>query len=416
MRVLAGGAMVTAIVVAAGCVRPAPPAPPKKPLDVSVVEPIIRMVTKTEYFTGHTEAFKYVEIKPQVTGELKKVNFEDGDVVRNGTVLFEIDKRLYDAQQKTAVASLAKAKANLAQALADLERAVAARQKGVGSQADLDAAQASKEAAEASIEAAKANIELANLNLTWCEITAPYSGRLSMRKIDPGNIVNANTTVLTTIIVLDPIYIGFDIDERTVQRRRAAINAGEIPGALPSQRRSVLEVDVGFGYQEGFPLRAKVVFSDNQFDIGTGTLHIRAEMQNPLLRPGLSALTGMAAMQDPGIKELRLISPNMFVRVQLPLGQPYEALLVPEEAIVSDQGHKNVFVVNKSTNKVEYRQVKLGPTRLPDDPADTRVFRSIEERTADSPPNTGVARGEFVVVGGQQRLREGDVVNPKVGK
>jgi RND family efflux transporter MFP subunit len=413
VRLLAAAVMFTAAVVVAGCARPAPSAPPKKPLDVSVVEPVIHKVTKSEDFTGRTEPYRYVEIRPQVTGELDAIHFKDGDNVREGALLFEIDKRIYIAQRNSARAALAKAKAVLAQAKADLERAEAAFEKRVNAKADLDAAVATRDAGIASVEAGDAALELALQNLAWTEIRARYAGRLSMRRVDPGNIVTANTTALTTLIVLDPMYIGFDIDEQALERRREAIKAGEIP----SSHDETLMVQVGLGHQEGYPYKAKVTFSDNQLDPSTGTLHIRAEMSNPTFishrLSSVAAVMGAAAALDAERKSLRLLSPNMFVRVRLPFGKAYDALLIREEAIGSDQGHKFVFVVNDD-NIVEYRRVKPGPMYRPDDPLDTRVFRAIAERTASTPKGEGVARNERVVFGGQQRIKEGDKVNPKL--
>jgi RND family efflux transporter MFP subunit len=366
---------------------------------------------KYEDFTGRTEPFKYVEIRPQVTGELKGVYFKDGDTVREGTVLFEIDRRLYEAQQLNAVASREKAKAILLQTEADLKRAQDSFNKGVGAQADLDAAKANRDAAKASVTAAEAAVKLADLNLEWTQITAQYPGRLSMRRVDPGNIVTANTTLLTTLIELDRMYIGFDIDEQTLERRREAIRDGEIPTANEAK----LDVKVGLGHQEGFPFTATVIFSENQLDPGTGTLHIRAEMKNPPLRVGLSALTGMPAALNAEQKGLRLLSPNMFVRVRMPLGRPYEALLIQEAALNSDQGHKFVYVVNDK-NIVEKRRIKIGQMRRSDNPNDTRIFRAIEERTDKTPKGEGVARGELVVVSGQQRIKEDEEVIPNLKK
>jgi multidrug efflux system membrane fusion protein len=393
-----------------GCARPAPNAPPKKPLDVTVVQPVIHKVSKSEDFTGRTEPFRYVEVRPQVTGELEKVFFKDGDNVWEGDELFEIDRRIYVSQRDNAKATLAKAEAGLAQARADLERTETAFKNKVNSKADLDSAVATKDAAIANVDAAKASLVLAEQNLAWTRVTARYSGRLSMRRVDPGNIVIANNTALTTLIVLDPMYIGFDIDEQTLARRREAIKAGEIPTAGEQK----LMVQVGLSHQEGYPYQALVTFSDNQLDPNTGTLHIRAEMANPTLRPDtLATVVGGPASLAAQRKGLRFLSPNMFVRVRMPLGRPYDALLIREEAIGSDQGHKYVFVVNEK-NAVEYRRVKPGPMYRPDDPLDTRVFRAIDERLPDTPKGQGVARGERVVFGGQQRIKEGDIVNPKL--
>jgi RND family efflux transporter MFP subunit len=411
LRLLAAVSMVIGFLVVAGCARPTPPPPPKKKLEISVITPLInKNMLKDEYFTGRTEAFRYVEIRPQVTGELKKVHFKDGETVREGTLLFEIDDRMYVAQEENSKATILKAKATLLQTEADLERAIASYNKGVGAKADLDAAVANRDAAAASVSAAEAALKLAKLNVEWSKITAQYPGRLSMRRVDPGNIVTANTTLLTTLIELDSMYIGFDIDEQTLERRREAIRDGEIP----TSNEARLEVKVGLGHKEGFPLTATVIFSENQLDPGTGTLHIRAVMKNPPLRSGLSALTGSAASLDADLKGLRMLSPNMFVRVRLPLGRPYEALLVREEAIGSDQGHKFVYIINQKTKIVEKRRVKVGPMWRSDDPSDTRVFRAIEERTPAKPNVEGVTRDEWIVFGGQQRIKENEEVIPKL--
>lgn len=409
VRVFAAALLLIAVVIVAGCARPTPPPPPRKKLDVRVAYPLVHKVTKSEEFTGRTEPFKYVEVRPQVTGELKAIHFNDGDTVDKDALLFEIDERLYVAQEKNAIASIAKAKATVLQTVADLERAKDARKRNVGAQADLDSAQANHDAAIASLDAAEAARDTAKLNVTWTKIRATYAGRLSMRKVDPGNIVTANTTVLTTLIVLDPMYVGFDIDEQTLARRREAIKAGEIPSA----RDAKLEVQVGLGHQEGYPLRATVIFSDNQLDPGTGTLHIRALLGNPPLRTTISGITGAAAAQAAEQKELHLLSPNMFVRVRLPLGRPYEALLIREEAINTDQDKKYVFIVNDQ-NIVEKRQITPGPIFHPEDKSDIRVFRAVQELKPGEDKNNGISRTDRIMIAGQQRIKLGDEVKPNL--
>jgi RND family efflux transporter MFP subunit len=377
---------------------------------------VIHLVTKSEDFTGRTEPYRYVDIKPQVTGELKGVHFEDGDNVRKGQRLFTIDDRIYKAQRDSAKAQVALSEAKLERYEADLERVDSAYKKGVMAKADYDAAKADRDGGKASVEDAKAKLALAEQNLEWTQIPAQYSGRLSMRRVDPGNIVTANTTVMTTLIVLDPMYIGFDIDEQTVERRREAIKAGEIP----SSKDEPLKIEMGLGHQEGYQYTAKVTFSDNQLDPGTGTLHIRAEMENPSLRESpLAALVGQATALDVEQKGMRLLSPNMFVRVRLPLGRPYQALLIREEALGSDQGHKYVYIVNDK-NEIEYRRVKLGPTFKVETPEGTHIYRAVNERAATPRPQRkndkieGITRTDRVVIAGQQRIRENDVVNPEL--
>ncbi len=393
--------MAAAVAAMVGCARPTPPPPKKTLMDVFVAEPQVMKVTRAEDFTGHTEAYRYVEIRPQVTGELTNVYFKDGENVREGALLFGIDDSIYLAQRDVAKATLEQAEARLRGYQASLDRAEESRAKGVIAKEDYDTKLADRDAGRAAVSIAAASLVQAEKNLSWTKIYARYSGRLSMRRVDPGNIVTANTTLLTTLIRLDKIYIGFDIDEQTLERRREAIRANEIASA----REEKLVVEVGLSHQEGYQHKALVTFSDNQLDSGTGTLHIRAEMENPSLKLGsLPAVTGAAASLDADQKGLRLLSPNMFVRVRLPLGKAYDSLMIPEEAVGSDQGQKFVYVLNEK-DEVVYRRVKLGPLE--------GSMRAIEERTANTPKNEGIGRNERVIVGGQQRIKPGDKVKPK---
>ena len=400
-RAVTAAAFLAAVTALAGCARTPPPAPKKGVLDVFVAEPIVHPVTDAEDFTGRTEAFRYVEIRPQVTGKLMKIHFKDGDFVREGAPLFEIDRRVYLAQRNSAKATLDQAKARLIGYEASLSRAELAWKQSVIGKEEYDTKRADRDAGIAAVEQAQANLDLAEQNLDWTRIYAEYTGRLSRRMLDPGNIAKANDTILTTLIVTNPVYIGFDIDEQTLERRREAIREGRIASA----REEKLEVQVGLGHQEGYPFTATVTFADNQLDAGTGTLHIRAEMQNPILKLGaLPAVVGVAAALDAEQRGLRLLSPGMFVRVRLPMGKPHDSLMVPEEAIGSDQGHKFVYAVNEK-NEVVYRRVELGPQ--------VGNLRAINERPPQSKSDNGVARGERVIVSGQQRVKAGDKVNPK---
>ncbi|MDB5313891.1 MAG: efflux transporter periplasmic adaptor subunit [Gemmataceae bacterium] len=402
---------LTAAAALGGCARPAPPAPKVAPPDVLVAVPVSRMVTDIEDFTGRTEAYKYLEIRSRVSGELMKIHFRDGQHVAVGAPLFDIDDRIYKAQRDAAKAQLAQARAQQKRASILVEIAHAAWIKGAVGQEEYQTKQADLEGATAAVSGAEAALILAEQNLDWTKITAPYSGRLSRRLVDPGNLVGAMSattststtgattgsttgTMLTTLVVLDPIYIGFDIDEMTLERRREGIREGKIPSAADT----TLKVQVGLGHQEGYPFTATYTFSENQLDPGTGTLHVRAEMENPTLKlSALPAVTGWAVYADTERKGLRMLSPGMFVRVRLPMGQPHEALMIPEEAIGSDQGQKFVYVVNEN-NEAVYRRVVLGPQ--------AGEARAIEQ---------GIAPGERVIVSGQQRVRQGGgKVNPKM--
>jgi multidrug efflux system membrane fusion protein len=198
-----------------------------------------------------------------------------------------------------------------------------------------------------------------------------------MRRVDPGNLVKADETPLTTLVALDPIYVAFDVDERTVLRLRNLIRRGEIK----SSRETVRYVQIGLASDEdSFPLSGQIVFRDNQIDAGTGTLRIRALLRNPEIE------------RQPRY----MLSPGQFVRVRLPVGNPREATLVPEKALGSDQGQKYVFVVNDK-NEVERRNVRPGPQY--------GTLRAVQD---------GVLKPtDRVIVEGLLRVRPGAKVDPK---
>lgn len=405
-RALAFPGLVAAAALVGGCAKPQPPLNKAAAPDVLVESPVVRGVTDYEDFTGRTEGFRVVDIRPEVTGRLKTVHFKDGDFVTKGVPLFGIDDQLYLAAKKKAAADLEKAKADIlnwkAQILlakAELRRAEKAAESSAAAQTDVDKARATLDvntaqlsAAEASRDAAAATHDTASIQLGYTTISAPYTGRISRRMVDPGNIVKENETVLTRVVVLDPIYVSFDIDERSVLMFRKMIAAGKIT----SSRDSRLDVLVGLADEEGYSFSATLTFADNQLDLNTGTLRFRAEMKNPSLQFGpLPALVGSAAAVGAEQKGLKLLSPGMFVRVRLPVGKEHPGLLIPEEALGSDQGQRFVYVVNDKDEAV-YRRVRLGPQE--------GRMRVIDE---------GLSAGERVIVSGLQRVRAGARVNPK---
>ncbi|HYH65256.1 MAG TPA: efflux RND transporter periplasmic adaptor subunit, partial [Urbifossiella sp.] len=205
-------------------------------------------------------------------------------------------------------------------------------------------------------------------------------------------VVKENETVLTRLVVLDPIYVVFDIDERTLLRIRRLIADGRIPSA----RESPISVRVGLADEEGYSFTAPLTFADNTLDAGTGTLRFRGEMRNPSLqRTGLPAVVGAAAATGADVNAPRLLSPGMFVRVRFPVGREHPAVLIPEEAVGADQGQRFVFVLNDQ-DEAQYRRVTLG--------AQEGRLRVVED---------GVRPGDRVVVSGLQRVRAGLKVNPR---
>lgn len=391
-RLIALAVLVAAAAALAGCAKPQPPLVKPAPPDVVVDYPTSRGVTDFEDFTGHTEAYKVVEVRPQVTGLLDRVYFKDGDFVNAGDPLFDIDDDYFQAQRDGAEASrnLARAKRELAKTL--LGSADRARTGSALAADEYAKAKAEYEAAVAAEKVAEFDLKKAETTLGYTKIAARYTGRLGKRMVDPGTVVKENEAVLTRLVVVDPIYVAFDIDERTLLRVRRLIAGGKVTSA----REARLEVQVGLADEDGYGFRAPLTFADNQLDPNTGTLRLRAEMPNPGLQSGaLPGVVGSAAASEIEAKGLKLLSPGMFVRVRLPVGREHPGLLVPEEAIGSDQGQRYVYLVNDKDEAV-YRRVTPGPQ--------AGKLRVVE----------GLAPTDRVVVSGLQRVRPGSKVNARV--
>lgn len=341
----------------------------KSPPEVFVTTPIVRAVTNYEDFTGRTQAAEFVEVRARVTGHLQEVKFKDGADVRAGELLFIIDQSLYQAAHDKAKASLALAEARFERVKKDYARITELASRTAVSQGELDLIAGDRAEAEASVGVAEADLRLAKENLNYTEIRAPFAGRISRRLFDPGNLVTADVTILTTIVSLDPIHAYFDVDERTLLRLRRLVRDGTLPMAADGQAR----VQIGLADEDSFSLNGVVDFVDNQLDPGTGTLRVRAEVANPY----------------------HLLSPGLFVRIRFPTSIPHDAILIPEQAVGTDQGQKFVYLVNDQ-NKVVYRTVKLGQL--------FGTMRVVEE---------GVSPQDRVIVSGIQRVRPDVPVKPK---
>jgi RND family efflux transporter MFP subunit len=365
--------VVALVTVAAGCKRDQSGPPQQGPPEVKVSKPITdRNVIDYEYFTGHTEAYKRVEVRSHVTGYLEEIKFKDGDIVTEGQVLFVIDQRTFKAQVAKAEADMRQAEAKLKRMDADYARGRVLYPRGGISKEDFDLLVGNRDEAYAAVGSARANLRLAEENLQYTEIKAPIAGRISRRLLDIGNTVKQDETMLTTIVTLEPIYAYFDVDERTLLRQRITDYRHD------SASGAKVKVDIGLADEEGYPHTGTVDFVDNVVDTGTGTMWMRAEFDR---KDG---------------KADRSLAPGLFIRVRFPLGAPYKPPLIAEQAIGTDQGQKFVYVVNDS-NKVEYREVKVG--RMEDG---LRVIKS------------GLKPGEKVVVSGLQRVRAGIEVKPDV--
>lgn len=342
---------------------------PAAPPEVAVSRPLVREVTDYEDFTGRVEAVQTVDLRPRVSGYLTRVNFKAGATVNPGDLLFEIDPRPYQAKLDRAQAEVAQAEARLKRLTADFERAkrlLAGR--GLTAE-EYDKIAGEREEAEAALHVAQAARDAARLTLGFTRVAAPVGGKIGRPALDVGNLAVADTTSLARIVSVDPVYVFFDVDERTLLRRlrgkRAAGGKGERDPETP--------VFMGLADEEGFPHLGKVAGADNRVDPATGTSTWHALFPN----------------------SQGLLVPGMFARVRLPVGAPYRALLVPERAVGTDQGRAFVLVVTDQ-DFVERRAVTLGPRQ--------ENLRTVKE---------GLTEADQVVVDAKAQVRPGMAVTPK---
>jgi membrane fusion protein, multidrug efflux system len=362
--------MIAAI---AGCERaqsqtPAPGAQPPPP-QVYYTRPEAKQVTDFEDFTGHTEAVKTVQIRSRVSGYLVKVNFEDGAEVHEGEVLFEIDSRPFVADLRNKEALVAQSERHSQRLKSDYDRAKKMIASRTISQEQFDQYRFDYIESQSALQAATASRDISQLNVDYTKVLAPIAGKVSRRLVDPGNLVLADNTPLTTIVSEDPIYGYFDIDEHTLLKLRRLIEQGKI------KKESDAPVSLALSDEPGFPHPGTINFVDNQIDAQTGTLRFRGVFNN----------------HD------HLLSPGLFIRVRLPVGLPHQALVIPESAVNTDQGRKFVWVVNEK-NQATYTAVEVGAPY----PGELRVI------------DKGLNTGDRVIVSGLQRVaRSGLVVDAK---
>jgi len=346
--------------------QPAAAAPP-----VTVAQPVKRTVTDWDEFTGRFEAVQEVQVRARVGGFVTSVEFRDGAIVRTGDLLYVIDARPFEAVAEQADGQLSDARAKAELAKRELDRALTLNQTQAVSDSIVDQRRQTLQAAHAAEMQAEGLLKAAKLNIEFTHVMAPITGRVSRHLVTPGNLVQGSeggATLLTSIVSLDPIYIYFDVDEATYLRNSKLW----FEGKRPSSRDTPNPVEVTLTGETKPSHEGKMDFLDNRLDVSTGTLRSRAAIQN---------------------KDLSIL-PGQFGRVRLIGSAPYEALLLPDAAIATDQSRKIVFVVNNE-NAVEVRQVTLGPL---DD--GLRVIRE------------GLKADDKVIVEGLQRARVGAKVAP----
>ena len=393
------GWLILAIVLAsgaAGCDHTPPKNVEMPPPEVDVSTPLVREVIDYEEFTGRTDAIDSVLVRARVSGYLTKIHFKDGDEVTKDQLLFEIDARPYKAQFDQDTADLANKKAIFDKTKKLYQRTLALRPSGGSTQEDEDNQGGDHEIAKAAIGQAEAKVRASKLLLDWTEVRAPISGRASRKLITEGNLVMADNTTLTSIVSLDQIYAYFFVDERTLLRLRSGSQPVSSSGDGPA---AVGSAEVGLAYEEGYSLKGAINFEDNKVDSGTGTIMMRAELKNPKTAVGQW-----------------LLSPGLFARIRLPIGNPKQAVLIADRALSTDQGKKFVYVI---VDKTDPKTGKLGPTverRYIQAGGLHGGLREVLDKLGDQPlpANQKVALSERVVVSGLQRIQPGNSVLPKV--
>jgi multidrug efflux system membrane fusion protein len=344
-------------------------APPSAPPAVTVAKPIVKEVVERDDYVGRFEAVDAVEIRARVSGYLQTVSFRDGAIVKLGDPLFTIDKRPYQAALDQAEAAVTSAQARVAFAQSDYERAAALGRTGNITEQLLEQRRNTLETARGDLLGAQAAARTARLNLGFTEIHAPMAGRIGRKLISEGNLVTADQTLLTTIVSLDPIYFYFDVDERSFLAYQRTLHIGSVSDA----NRNQLPVRVGLTDEKEFNRKGVLDFLDNRVDQATGTMRARASIEN---------------------KDL-FIRPGLFGTIEVPGSPSHRGVLIPDEAIGTDQDRRIVWVV-ADDGTVTPRVVRPGP----------RIdgYRLIRE---------GLKGDETIVISGLQRVRPGAKVTPQ---
>ncbi|QEL10022.1 efflux RND transporter periplasmic adaptor subunit [Kushneria phosphatilytica] len=332
----------------------APPSP-----EVSVAEVLVQGVRYWDEFTGRIEAVETVELRPRVAGYIERINYTEGQLVKAGDVLFVIDQRPYQAALSRARAELQRAEANARLARIQASRAETLASNRAISREELDQRRAASAQATADVLAARADVTTASLNMEYTEVRAPISGRTGRALITVGNLIS-DTSLLTTIVSLDQVYVYFYADEQSYLHYDALARSGK----RQSSRDEPTPVRVGLASDSGYPYEGRVDFVDNRLDTAAGTILMRAVLDN---RDGR-------------------FSPGMFARVQLRGGGEQNAILIDDKAVLTDQDRKFVYVVNDQGITV---RKDIQPGRKVDD---LRVVVS------------GLAPGDRIVVRGAQRI------------
>ena len=366
---------VACVVGSSGCDKAKETPKPKTP-EVFVAVPKPDKVADYEDFIGTTDAVDKVDIRARVSGYLVKVAFKDGEYVAKDQLLYQIDPRPFEADLKQAEGEVERLDAQKKLLKIQVDRYRKLAEKGAGSQQDLDQYLGQQAENVGALQTAAAQVDRAKLNLGFTRIASPIAGKVSRTYFTEGNLVNADTTLLTTVVSIDLIYAYFDIEETTWVEIRRLVRAGVIQAR--HEEMVPVRMRLSGDPADQFSLHGTLDFTNNAVNPQTGTIQVRGRFDNPHHLP----------------KKPPLLMPGYSVRVRLDEGTPHDALLITERAIGTDQGNKYVFVVDKD-NKVVYRPIELG-----------MVFGGLQE------VKKGLNADDRVVVNGLQRIRSGITVKP----
>jgi RND family efflux transporter MFP subunit len=345
---------------------PAPPPPPQ----VTVAKPLVKDIVERTDFIGRFEAIDQVDIRARVSGYLDKVHFQDGTFVKAGDLLFTIDPRPYRNELEQAQSAVTSSQVRLEFAQSDLDRAEQLRRSGNITDQVYDQRRQAFLTAKAELDRAQAALRQAQLDVEFTQIKSPLSGRISRKLVSEGNLVNANETILTNVLSLDPIQFYFDVDERSF----LAFSRQTHGGTNTSANGETNEVELTLTDERLGTRKGQLDFVDNRLDSASGTIRVRAVFED----------------KD------RFLTPGLFGRVTVGASDPYKGILLPDEAIGSDQDRRVVYVVGEN-NIVNLKPVRIGP----------RIdgYRVIRD---------GLTGNETVVVNGLVRARPGAPVTPQM--
>jgi membrane fusion protein, multidrug efflux system len=398
MRLCVDACTLLAAVALGGCgQQQTGSAGPERP-EVGVVQPVTRPVTEYAYFTGQIQAVENVDLRARVTGYLQKICYTPGTIVKKDTVLFEVDPLQYQAQVDMAIGKLAEANAQVSEAEAKvlqadsqvtvdrvrlaIDKEVAKTSGAISklkleedeakvkqSEASLAQCKASVLALKASAKAAEASLKFNQQNLDWTKVRSPIDGRVDRNFLSAGNLVTADATTLTNIVAAEDVYVYFDVDElNCLELQKQIRESGREPRVVP--------IDVALQNERDYPHKGSVDVTSNKLNESTGTLKVRGILKNAK----------------------KMLTAGNFVRVRVAVDKAHDKRLVPDRAVLCEQGETFLLIVG-SDGKVEKRRVNIGP--LDSNDASLRV---IED---------GLKAGEWVVVEGRQRVRRGIQVEPK---